>query len=156
MTELEIDGADLTRIEDLFDAIGAAVGAKDGYFGWDLHSFHDCVHGGFGLESPFCVRITNSERVFRAMGYEGYAAYCDRMLEVLDRGGRGLVTEDEFPGGVRAYWTEQRDNARKQTGVSLLDHLDESMTSVKSRIVFLDSAGRVLRTCPVVRGRDGQ
>jgi RNAse (barnase) inhibitor barstar len=50
-----LDGRQVTDEDAFYCAIGEAVNGPGGYFGWNLDALLDCLHGGFGAETPFTL-----------------------------------------------------------------------------------------------------
>lgn len=88
------------------------------YFGWDIQSLHDCLHGGYGGEPPYHVVVYDADRMESAFGHDGLVRYCRKMLSAIDAGRRGPV---ELSG--RSYYEELRATATAGEGETLLDQL---------------------------------
>jgi RNAse (barnase) inhibitor barstar len=67
----DLDGRFVTDLEGFYCAIGEAINGPGGYFGWNLDALADCLHGGFGAQTPF--RLTwHDSIVAREHLVEGY------------------------------------------------------------------------------------
>ncbi|WP_033403862.1 barstar family protein [Paenibacillus fonticola] len=50
-----LDGTYVTDYPSFFCALGEAINGPGGYYGFDVCSLIDCVHGGFGATAPFTL-----------------------------------------------------------------------------------------------------
>ena len=67
----QIDGREVTSTEAFDRVVGEAVNGPGGYFGQNLDSFSDCLHGGIGTpdDGNFCFVWTHSGQSRAALGY---------------------------------------------------------------------------------------
>lgn len=131
--KIVINGNEITDFSSFVDAIAARFkGEESSYFGFDLHSFGDCLHGGYLGSPPYDIVIENSSRLVAVMDHKGLARYCEDMLRIIDTGGRGLVQED-----ARNWYEHMRLNAEQGVGPTLLDLIlevvDEAPASLTLR-----------------------
>lgn len=137
-----IDGAAISTFHDFVTAVARAVhgaGSLDPYFGFDLHSFQDCLFGGFGGAPPYEIEVHDAETMLQSFGRAGLAAYCDDMLTVIDGGGRGLVEEDS-----RHHYVASAAAARLGQGPTLLDSIREVIATAPASLVLVGADGGVL------------
>lgn len=64
-TTYYLDGTYVTDYPSFFCAIGEAVNGPGGYYGFDISSLIDCLHGGFGADTPF-ILIWKNHQIARA------------------------------------------------------------------------------------------
>ncbi|MFE2939723.1 barstar family protein [Streptomyces sp. NPDC059255] len=78
-----IDGAEVTGLDRFWQVIGAAVNGPDGYFGGNLDSLADCLHGGYGTpdDGDFVIEWRRHEFSRRALGQEETVRTLQRRLE---------------------------------------------------------------------------
>ena len=104
-----INGAQVHDFKTFTKEVAHSIsqGAKDvGYFGFDLHSFGDCLQGGFLGLPPYDIVVEHADHMVTAMNHHGLVDYCDTMLELIENGGRGLVQEDS-----RSWYQTTREAA---------------------------------------------
>lgn len=140
--QITLDGTKVLDFSSFTDQVASALSGdhvlEKPYFGFDLHSFGDCLHGGFLGAPPYHIVVTNAEPMIEAMGHLGLANYCQKMLEVIRAGGRGLVQEDS-----RGWYEETEATARQGRGPTLLELLIEVVQGAPASLTLLDRDGTV-------------
>lgn len=137
MTEIRLDGSRIGDMPSFLKEIAAAFNVE--YFGWDLHSLQDCLHGGYGAKPPYRIVVEKAEPMIQAFGLQGCERYCEDMLRVIDEGGRGLVEEDS-----REWYESQRRSAAKSEGETLLDLLFDVFRDAPANITLVSADGKCL------------
>ncbi len=80
MTVYEIDGANLSTLEEFYDEIGRVL-VPGVTWGRNLDAFNDILHGGFGTpEDGFLLRWTNHELSRARLGPTRF----DELREIID------------------------------------------------------------------------
>ena len=74
-----VDGGRVDSFEMFFICLGEAVSGPGGYFGWDLQSLHDCLHGGFGLRRDGHIVFQDSRKMKRMLGPKELIRYLENM-----------------------------------------------------------------------------
>ncbi|MEV6348693.1 barstar family protein [Actinoplanes sp. NPDC051851] len=90
--DYELDGGFVTDVEGFYCAIGEAINGPGGYFGWNLDALVDCLHGGFGAQTPFRLTWHDSSvaREHLVAGYDrrrlSPAVTLRHLLDLLAKG----------------------------------------------------------------------
>ncbi len=113
---VDLDGSEILCFDDFVAAMAAALSVD--YFGWDLHSLHDCLQGGYGGEPPYAIVVSDAEAMHEAFGHVGEERYQKWALQVIAEGGRGMVRTDDAAWHRRALL-----HARGSVGDTLLETL---------------------------------
>ena len=108
-------------------------GTGSEYFGFDLHSFGDCLQGGYLGTPPYEIIVEHAAAMIEAMDHRGLVLYCEEMLNVIDKGGRGLVQEDS-----RRWYEITRDAAVAKSGPTLLQFLIDVIDAAPAKLTLLD------------------
>ncbi|GGM58472.1 hypothetical protein GCM10012275_32120 [Longimycelium tulufanense] len=58
-SEIVLNGEHIVDLDSFYLAIGEAVNGPGGYFGWNLDSLTDCLHGGWGARAAPRIRWEN-------------------------------------------------------------------------------------------------
>ena len=154
MMRVDVDGSGIETFDELVSAIVDAFGADAmggiarevvgrPYFGRGLHSFQDCLFGGCMGEPPYDFVIRSADRMVASFGYSGVVAYCDRMLDPMARGNRGLDSVESIE--QRRYFEEARAAALREEGDTLLDWILAVFEGAPARITIIGDSGDVLR-----------
>ncbi len=140
--KLLLDGATITDLPSFTAQVASAISrdadAAPRYFGFDLHSLGDRLHGGFLGAPPYEVVVERNAGMILAMGHGGLAQYCRDMLAIIDAGGRGLVQEDS-----RSWHEQTRAAAPRAEGPTLLDLLMDVVQAAPASLTLLDDDGSV-------------
>ena len=152
MSSVVLDGSKIHDLPSFIAALAAALAESDSkaddenedgiaepYFGWDLHSLQDCLQGGYLGTPPYEITVRDAEPMLRAFGREGYARYCESMLEVIAAGGRGLVREDSL-----RWYRRARDTAERGVGPTLFNVLCSVIRASPATLDVLDSERKPL------------
>jgi len=108
-------------------------------FGWELYSFHDHLHGGYGGCPPYEITVENADGMVAAMDHAGLVRYYDDMLKVIADGGAGMVR-----GSEKAAIEARRADAQRGQGDTLLDLLLQVISSAPAELTLVSSSGAVL------------
>ncbi len=133
--QVDLNGSEIRCFDDFVSAMATALSVD--YFGWDLHSLHDCLQGGYGGEPPYEIVVSEAETMLEAFGHVGLEQYETWALQVIAEGGRGMLRTDDAAWHRRALL-----HARGSVGDTLLETL--------ARVVCGSPASLQLR------GRNGQ
>lgn len=142
--KIVINGARVKNFATFIAEIAQELSSGDaelGYFGFDLDSFGDCLHGGYLGAPPYDIVVEHAMPMIAAMDHHGLIRYCDEMLAVIDGGGRGLVREDS-----RHWYENTRNEARTESGPTLLQLLMEVIQASPATLTLLDDNGSVVAT----------
>ena len=117
------EGTTISSLELFFRQFGEMVNGPGGYFGRDLHSFDDCLFGGFGLENPCEVIWKGAEHLRSVLDRQCLADWC------ADRIKRNKYLDDE---GLKWLNTTK---ARALAGErpTMFDDIVDTITTVKAR-----------------------
>ena len=123
--KITIAGSKVRDFAAFCDELAAALAQNEPssmsrYFGFDLHSFNDCLHGGFLGVPPYDIEIEEGQIMIDALDHAGLALYCRQMLRIIESGGRGLVTADS-----RVWYESVLCDALEGKGPTLLDLVAE-------------------------------
>ena len=140
-----INGSKVHDFGSFVSELVAGMPAKDrgdAYFGFDLNSFSDCLHGGYLGYPPYDIVATDGHHLIRAMGHDALVHYCSDMLRIIECGGRGLVQADS-----RRWYEVKMALAQKGAGETLLELLCEVIREAPASLTLLDEQRRIVRTC---------
>lgn len=141
MEKISIDGSDVADLAQLIAAIVRCIAPDDpgAYFGWDLHSFGDCLRGGWLGVPPCEIEVRNAEHMVESFDHKGSAAYYEHMLEVIDQGGRGFAKEE-----ARDSYAAYLAAAIAGEGPTLLDEVLTVVRGSRASLRLFSSSGRLL------------
>lgn len=120
---LEVDAREVDSFDSLLRCLSVSAGTSlqsGSSFGWDLHSLQDCLHGTSMHSPPYEIVITHAELVISRLGHGAAARYWERMISVVDGGGRGLA----HPGD-RGEFIRLREAAIRGCGPTMLEMVIE-------------------------------
>ncbi|MBK6917052.1 MAG: hypothetical protein IPH07_06600 [Deltaproteobacteria bacterium] len=122
-----ISGYQARDFASFCDAVATGIAQNDPlstsrYFGFDLDSFIDCLHGGFLGAPPYDIEVEDGQVMVDALGYAALEQYCRQMLAIIDAGGRGLVKAD-----YRSWYEDVLRDALEGNGPTLLDLIGEAI-----------------------------
>lgn len=142
--KLRISGKQIRDFQSFCDAIADAIAQTESavcvrYFGFDLHSFGDCLRGGFLGTPPYEIEIADGEAMLERMGHSGLELYCRQMIDIIEVGGRGLVDADS-----RAWYEDVRRAAVQGNGPTLLDYIAEVVEASPASLTVKGEDGKVL------------
>jgi len=128
-TEIVVDGELFDDLTGFFCAMGEAVNGPGGYFGADLMSFDNCLVGGFGVEPPYTIRWTSSERSRRCLGTDALVAtYDDELARIPD--------DDIFDRSEDRAWIFAEALDARQRDRTLFDKIVSTIQSAAWRIAY--------------------
>jgi hypothetical protein len=134
---LNIDGRKVANFKDFIAAMDHAGRLQEpdcAGFGWDIHSFHDRLYGGFCGAPPYEIIVHNAEQMFESLDHAAAAAYYDDMVGIAKAGGRGSITFDMVDELVRL-----RSAAQSGCGPTLFMMIVEVVLSSPASILLESS-----------------
>lgn len=141
--EIVVDGSQVVDMPSFLAGVAKSLGVDnedaDRLVGWDFHSFTDFLHGGIVGEAPYIIRVKDADEMFAAFDQNGMVNYCASMIEVIDRGGRGLARPESRP-----WFVARQQEAASGKGETLLNALFEVIESAPASLTLLGRDGRVI------------
>ena len=129
LKQYHVEGSKMHDFRSMCDAFGAAVGAPNSYFGWDLRTFDDCFFGYIvEFETPCEFVWRNSEESKGALDSQMLLDYCLEGIRESEHpesiiGDEGLewlyTTLANAENGYRTMFDEIVDGVRSVTERSL-------------------------------------
>jgi len=117
-----IPGEEITSLESFYKVMGEVVNGPGGYFGGNLDSFGDCLHGGFGTLDEGCIFHWRHSDISRhSLGHEETA----RWLHERIRNGHPANLE---------YFKARLGEAQQGLGETLFDTIFEIFHSNASGV----------------------
>lgn len=84
-TYARIDGSKIADFGDLLREFGRELpGTENDYFGRDIDSFRDCLHGGYADDPPYVITVLDAEQMVEALGHDEARREGETLLQMVE------------------------------------------------------------------------